>query len=69
MHEGLLIIDKSEKSAIFCNRTARNLISTFLGPLTKDTTMNFKKQAFMPIKILSKKVSNSKFEKMIENDN
>ena len=62
MHEGLLIIDKSEKSAIFCNRTAKKLISTFLGPLTKDTSANFLKPAFMPIKIASNKISNSKFD-------
>ena len=41
MHEGLLIIDKRGKSTMFCNRPAQKLISTFLGPLIKDTSANF----------------------------
>ena len=51
MHEGLLIINKNEKDAIFCNNPAKKLIKTFLGPLSKDTKANFLKPAFMPIKI------------------
>ena len=51
MHEGVLIINKDDKSAIFCNRSAQKLVSTYLGPLSKESNAIQETKAFIPIKI------------------